>query len=90
MFNALLPRSLNNEYRGSRSALWLSDLPRLLESANMEERKLVMQAFIAGITVQPEEACLDLLVRPLPVIATADSTVRLVAGAGFEPATFGL
>jgi hypothetical protein len=33
-----------------------SDLLRLMESANLEERKLVMQAFIARITVQPDEA----------------------------------
>ena len=63
----------------------IADLRRLLESANMDERKLVMQAFIAGVTVRPDEARLDLLVRPLPVIGTADSAVRLVAGARYVP-----
>jgi hypothetical protein len=57
-----------------------------MESANINERKLVMQAFIAGITVRPDAARLDLLVKPLPVIGAADSTVRLVAGARFVPA----
>jgi hypothetical protein len=68
----------------------IAGLPRLMKSASIEERKLVMNAFIAGITVRPDEARLDLLVRPLPMIGATDSTVRLVAGAGFEPATFGL
>ncbi len=63
----------------------IADLPRLMESANIEERKLVMQAFIAGITVRPDEARLDLLVRPLPLTGTASSTARLVAGARFVP-----
>jgi len=61
----------------------IADLPRLLASGNMDERKLVMQAFIAGATVRPDEARLDLLVRPLPVIGTADSTVRPVARAPY-------
>jgi hypothetical protein len=56
-----------------------------MESANIEERKLMMQAFIAGITVRPDEARLDLLVRPLPLTGATDSTVRLVAGARYTP-----
>ena len=67
----------------------LGDLPRLLESTQIEERKQLVNAFIAGVTVQPEEARLDLRVRALPVL-NADSSVGMVAGAGFEPATFGL
>jgi hypothetical protein len=44
-----------------------------------------MNAFIAGITVRPDEARLDLLVRPIPMIGATDSTVRLVAGARYTP-----
>ena len=35
MFNSLLPRSLNNEYRGSRSALWLFGLVVAMKSAQI-------------------------------------------------------
>jgi hypothetical protein len=62
----------------------IADPPRLMQSANVEERKLAVNAFIAGITVRPDEARLDLPVRPLRVIGATDSTVRLVAGARYE------
>jgi len=62
----------------------LRDLPGLLESAHLEERKQFVNAFIEGATVQPDEARLDLRVRALPVL-DADSSVGMVAGARYEP-----
>ncbi len=62
----------------------LRDLPRLMESAHLEERKQFVHAFIAGVTVRPDEARLDLQVRALPVL-NGDSSVRMVAGARYEP-----
>ena len=63
----------------------LADMPRLLESASIEERKEFVQAFIAGVTVRPDEARLDIQVRPIPVLGTANSSLGVVAGARFEP-----
>ncbi len=60
-----------------------------MDSASLEERKQFVHAFIAGVVVQPDENRLDLRVRPLPVL-DANLSVGVVAGAGFEPATFGL
>ena len=61
----------------------LQDLPRLLESAHLEERKQFVQAFIEGITVQPDNNRLDLRIRTLP--ALGNSPVSMVAGARYEP-----
>jgi DNA invertase Pin-like site-specific DNA recombinase len=68
----------------------LANLPRLMESASLEERKEFVHAFIGGVTVRPDEARLDIQVKAIPVLGTANSSVGVVAGAGFEPATFGL
>ena len=71
----------------------LDDLPRLMASGSLEERKEFMHAFVAGITVHPDEERLDVLMRKIPAMALpqpGDSSVGMVAGAGFEPATFGL
>jgi hypothetical protein len=57
----------------------LRDLPRLLESASLEERKQFVNAFISRVTVQPDERRLDLEVRTLPVI-DPNSFVGVVAG----------
>ncbi len=62
----------------------LRDLPGLLESAHLEERKQLVNAFIAGVTVQPDERRLDLQVRALPVL-DHNSSVGVVAGARYEP-----
>ncbi len=43
-----------------------------------------MHAFIAGVTVDPDELRLDLKVRPLPFL-DANSSVGVVAGARYEP-----
>jgi hypothetical protein len=68
----------------------LHDLPRLMETANIEGRKEFVRAFISGITVRPDKGVLDLQMKKLPVLGTGDFTCEMVAGAGFEPATFGL
>jgi hypothetical protein len=62
----------------------LRDLPRLLESGNLEERKEFVRAFITGVTVRPDEARLDLVVNQLPSL-NANSSVGLVAGARYVP-----
>ena len=52
-----------------------------------------LSAFVGGVSVVPGEGRLDVRRRTLPAIGTlrsANSTCGLVAGAGFEPATFGL
>src|SRR5262249_40059568 len=62
----------------------LRDLPRMLESASLEERKEIVAAFVDHVTVLPDESIVELQLRTLPL------SVGVVAGAGFEPATFGL
>jgi hypothetical protein len=61
------------------------DLPRLLETANIEGRKEFVRAFIGGITVRPDTGVLDLQMRNLPVLGKGNSTCELVAGARFVP-----
>ena len=71
----------------------LHDLPRLMESGSLEDRKEFVRAFVAGVSVVPGDARLDIQMRTLPALETlrpGNSTCRMVAGAGFEPATFGL
>jgi DNA invertase Pin-like site-specific DNA recombinase len=71
----------------------LHDLARLMESASLEDRKEFVRAFVGGVSVVPGEARLDVRMRTLPavgVLRPENSTCGLVAGAGFEPATFGL
>jgi DNA invertase Pin-like site-specific DNA recombinase len=68
----------------------IRDLPRLLDDGSLEERKEFIRAFVAGVTVLPDETRLDLRVRQLPAVWPENSSVGVVAGAGFEPATFGL
>ena len=63
----------------------LSDLPRLLDSGNLEERKGFIRAFIDGVTIVPDKLRLDLRVRTFPVFGAANSSVGLVAGARYEP-----
>ena len=77
--------------RGGLAAL--HNLPRLLESGSLEERKEFVRAFVAGVAVVPNEARLELLMHRLPATGLprpGNSTCGMVAGAGFEPATFGL
>jgi hypothetical protein len=49
-----------------------------------------VRAFIEGIVVQPDNLRLDLQIRKIPALEPGNSTCLMVAGAGFEPATFGL
>ncbi len=62
----------------------IRDLPRLLEQGSLEERKEFIRAFVAGVTVVPEKAQLDLRVRQLPAVLPRNSSVGVVAGARYE------
>ncbi len=68
----------------------LADLSRLMDRGTLEERKQFIRSFITGVTVQPDTATLDVTMRTFPAVGDANSACALVAGAGFEPATFGL
>ena len=71
----------------------LSNLPRLIESGSLEERKEFVRTFIAGVKVYPDEERLEVQMRKIPASVLpkpGNSSVGVVAGAGFEPATFGL
>ncbi len=71
----------------------LRNLPRLLESGSLEERKEFVRAFVGGVSVVPTDCRLELSMHKIPAIEQllpGNSTCGLVAGAGFEPATFGL
>jgi DNA invertase Pin-like site-specific DNA recombinase len=66
----------------------LRDLPRLMESASMEDRKEFVRAFVGSVSVVPGEARLDVQMRTLPAVGSllpANSTCGLVAGARFVP-----
>ena len=63
----------------------MRDLPRLMESGSLEERKEFIRAFIAGVTVVPEKLRLDLQIRELPAVLPGDSTCEMVAGARYKP-----
>ena len=66
----------------------LRDLPRLMESASMEDRKEFVRAFVAGVSVVPGDARLDVQMRTLPAVGalgSANSTCGLVAGARYVP-----
>jgi len=66
----------------------LRDLPRLLESGSLEDRKEFVRAFVGGVSVVPGESRLDVLMRTLPAVGSllpANSTCGLVAGARYEP-----
>ena len=70
----------------------LSDARRLFERGTMEERKRVVRAFVDGLTVAGSERSGELRMKklPTPELLGAGSSFNMVAGAGFEPATFGL
>ncbi|MBZ5640827.1 MAG: hypothetical protein LAO51_18980, partial [Acidobacteriia bacterium] len=66
----------------------LRDLPRLLDSGSLEERKEFVRAFVDGVKVMPEVARLELEMRKFPAVGLprpANSTCELVAGARFVP-----
>jgi hypothetical protein len=66
----------------------LHDLPRLMESGSLEDRKECVRAFVGGVSVVPAEARLDVQMRTLPAVGAlrpANSASGLVAGARYEP-----
>jgi uncharacterized OB-fold protein len=66
----------------------LRDLPRLLESGSLEDRKEFVRAFVGAVSVVPGEARLDVQMRTLPLMGASqhsNSTCGLVAGARYEP-----
>ena len=72
--------------RGGLAAL--RDLPHLMESGSLEDRKEFVRAFVGGVSVVPGEARLDVQMRTLPAVGSllpANSTCGLVAGARYEP-----
>jgi hypothetical protein len=69
--------------RGGLAAL--HDLPRLLETANIEGRKEFVRAFIGGITVRPDTGVLDLQMKKLPAMLPGNFTCEMVAGARYVP-----
>jgi site-specific DNA recombinase len=70
----------------------LADARRLFENGTTEERKRVVRAFVDGLTVAGSERSGQLRMKrlPTPELLGAGSSFNVVAGAGFEPATFGL
>jgi hypothetical protein len=62
----------------------IRDLPRLLESGKIEERKEFVRSFIEGIVVQPDKLRLDLQIRKIPALEPGNSTCLMVAGARYE------
>jgi len=63
----------------------IRDLPRLLTAGTIEDRKEFVRAFVAGITVLPDEPCIELQMRKIPAGLPGLSTCELVAGARYEP-----
>jgi hypothetical protein len=66
----------------------LHDLPRLMESTSLEDRKEFVRAFVGGVSVVPGEARLDVRMRTLPAVGAlrpANSACGLVAGARYVP-----
>ena len=60
-------------------------LPKLLERASDAEKKQIVGTWVEDIRLTPEQLEVAITYRvPEPVVN------KLVAGAGFEPATFGL
>ena len=71
----------------------LRDARQLFEHGTMEERKRVIRAFVENLTVDGVSGSGALRAKripdAIPLRSTGDS-FNMVAGAGFEPATFGL
>jgi hypothetical protein len=65
---------------------------RLFEHGTMEERKRVVRAFVEGLTIDGASQSGEIRMKKLPApdVPSTGSSFDLVAGAGFEPATFGL
>ena len=70
----------------------LANAQRLFEHGTMEERKRVVRAFVEGLTIDGASQSGEIRMKklPAPEMPGTGSSFDLVAGAGFEPATFGL
>ncbi len=70
----------------------LANAQRLFEHGTMEERKRVVRAFVEGLTIDGASQSGEIRMKKLPApdVPSTGSSFDLVAGAGFEPATFGL
>ena len=70
----------------------LANAQRLFEHGTMEERKRVIRAFVEGLTIDGQSQSGEIRMKKLPApdVPSTGSSFDLVAGAGFEPATFGL
>jgi hypothetical protein len=80
------PRDADAVLRGGLASL--HDLPRLMESASLEDRKEFIRSFVGSVSVVPGEARLDVQMRTLPTVGSllpANSACGLVAGARFVP-----
>ena len=65
----------------------LQDLPRLMESGSLEDRKEFVRAFVGAVSVVPGEARLDVQMRTLPAVGVlrhSNSACGVVAGARYE------
>ena len=67
----------------------LGRLGELLEHGSPEERKTLVQAFLARIEISPRDGKGAAYFAALPM-GVGTLSFEMVAGAGFEPATFGL
>jgi hypothetical protein len=65
---------------------------RLFEHGTMEERKRVVRTFVEKLTVDGSSQSGELRIKrlPMPPSRSTGSSFESLAGAGFEPATFGL
>ena len=73
----------------------LADARHLFEHGTMEERKRVIRAFVENLTVDGQSGSCALRAKRIPAPWTLGAqgirdSFKVVAGAGFEPATFGL
>jgi hypothetical protein len=68
----------------------LEDARKLFDLGTMEERKRVIRAFVEKLTVDGVAGTGELRMKRVPDALSIRDSFKVVAGAGFEPATFGL
>ncbi len=68
----------------------LTDARQLFDHGTMEERKRVIRAFVENLTVDGVGGSGELRIKRTPDAQGIGDSFKVVAGAGFEPATFGL
>ncbi|MDX1440187.1 MAG: recombinase family protein [Rubricoccaceae bacterium] len=67
--------------------------PEVFEEGTIEEKKDFVRLFVDGIRVDPGKGHVTVQIRRFPApesLDTGNASFGMVAGAGFEPATFGL